>query len=49
MNNVDIRPDLKSSEKPKRVFGFIVHELETCLRVNEKSFTVMSWNYYNFY
>ncbi|CAF0902054.1 unnamed protein product [Rotaria sordida] len=42
MNNVDIQHDLKNSDKPKTVFGFIVHALDARRRANEKPFTVMS-------
>ena len=42
MNNADIQHDLNNSDKPRTVFGFIVHALNARRRANEKPFTVMS-------
>ncbi|UJR23330.1 hypothetical protein I4U23_026344 [Adineta vaga] len=42
MNNPDVQHDLKTSDKPKTAFGFIVHGLDARRRANEKPFTVMS-------
>ncbi|CAF2840216.1 unnamed protein product [Rotaria sp. Silwood2] len=42
MNNIDIQHDLKNSDKPRTIFGFIVHALDARRRANEKPFTVMS-------
>ncbi|CAF1495555.1 unnamed protein product [Rotaria sordida] len=42
MNNVDIQHDLKNPDKPRTIFGFIVHALDARRRANEKPFTVMS-------
>jgi mannitol-1-phosphate/altronate dehydrogenase len=42
MNNVDIQHDLKSVDKPRTVFGFLVHALDARRRSNEKPFTIMS-------
>jgi mannitol 2-dehydrogenase len=42
MNNVDIQHDFKNPNKPKTVFGFLVHALDARRRANEKPFTIMS-------
>jgi len=42
MNNVDIQHDLKTFDKPRTVFGFLVHALDQRRRLNEKPFTIMS-------
>jgi mannitol 2-dehydrogenase len=42
LNNVDIQYDLKNVDKPKTIFGFLVHALEARRRNNEKPFTILS-------
>jgi mannitol 2-dehydrogenase len=42
MNNVDIQFDLKNADKPKTIFGLLVHALDARRRANEKPFTILS-------
>jgi len=42
INHVDIQYDLKNSNKPKTIFGFLVHALDARRRANEKPFTIIS-------
>jgi mannitol 2-dehydrogenase len=42
MNNVDIQFDLKNADKPKTIFGFLVHALDARRRANVKPFTILS-------
>ncbi|CAF3687089.1 unnamed protein product [Adineta steineri] len=42
MNHPDIQHDLQNSDKPKTIFGFLVHALDARRRNNDKPFTIMS-------
>lgn len=42
INHADIQYDLKNADKPKTVFGYLVHALEARRRANEKPFTILS-------
>jgi len=42
MNNVEVQYDLKHPDKPKTIFGFLVHALNARRLANEKPFTIIS-------
>ena len=42
VNHADIQYDLKNCDKPKTIFGLLVHALDARRRANEKPFTIIS-------
>ncbi|CAF3348012.1 unnamed protein product [Rotaria sp. Silwood2] len=42
VNHADIQYDFKNSDRPKTIFGFLVHALDARRRANEKPFTIVS-------